>query len=109
MLLRRFFLLLFALTQFSVVAAAPVMGAFADAPATEHCASEGEGAEPSADSGSTHAECDDGCQLCAACAPGVATPMSADPVVPAAEAALFLPAPASVGVPTTLLRPPAIS
>jgi len=104
MLIRRVLMVLFLLTQVAVAAAAPAhVDAAAGAMTVEHCSSHEAEAEPST---APHAECDDGCQLCAACAPGLATAVMLSDSQAGTGAALFPAAAPAAGALTALLRPP---
>lgn len=107
MILRRLFMLLFLLTQISVAAAAPVSAGVADAaPAAGHCAdSEADSADLHA-AGDEHVQCDDGCQQCAACVPGLAAAAVGDHNQSVSLSALFSPVAEPSGTLTNLLRPP---
>ena len=116
MVLRRFFMVLFVLTQISAVAAAPMSGQVTDlvvdssasagvVVAEEHCAVMSDGAAPV----TLHEECSDGCQLCAACAPGLVNCLLAEATPPDIDGALFRPIAAAAGTPSAPLRPPALS
>ena len=105
MLIRRLMLLLFLCTQVAVAAAVPADPVMAEAAGTEHCA----GQEAAEDVPATHADCDEGCQQCAACAPGLAVVMSAAGGGRIATAALVNDAAEPAGALTAPFRPPARS